>query len=283
MADYARPDSLVSTQWAADNLNNPKVRLIEVDVDTAAYDTGHAPGAVGWNWKADLETQVTRNIADKTGVEKLLSDAGVGPDTTVVLYGDNSNWFAAYALWVLQYYGVDNVKLMNGGRKKWVDEGRPLSTDKASHAKTSASVKAPKESIRAVRDEVLVHLPTLATGKGALVDVRSPKEFSGELLSPENLPQEGSQRGGHIPGAKNITWASACNEDGTFKSADELKELYGGQGVTPDKDVIAYCRIGERSAHTWFVLTHLLGYPNVRNYDGSWTEWGSLVGVPVER
>ena len=280
MGDYARPESLVSTQWVADNLNNPKVRLIEVDVDTAAYDTGHAPGAVGWNWKSDLETHLTRNIADKEGIEKLLSQAGVDNDTTVILYGDNNNWFAAYALWVLMYYGFDNVKLMNGGRKKWIDEGRPLATDPPSYPKTSISVRGPKDSIRALRDYVLDRV-----GKGgvALVDVRSPREFSGELLAPENLPQEGSQRGGHIPGAKNIVWSQAVNEDGTFKSADELKQLYGGQGVTPDKEVIAYCRIGERSAHTWFVLTYLLGYPNVRNYDGSWTEWGSLIGVPVEK
>jgi thiosulfate/3-mercaptopyruvate sulfurtransferase len=280
MADYHRPDSLVTTQWAADNLKNPKVRLIEVDVDTAAYDTGHAPGAVGWNWKSDLETHLTRNIADKEGIERLLSQAGVDNDTTVILYGDNNNWFAAYALWVLMYYGFDNVKLMNGGRKKWIDEGRPLATDAPSYPKTSIGVRGPKDDIRALRDYVLDRV-----GKGgvALVDVRSPREFSGELLSPENLPQEGSQRGGHIPGAKNIVWSQAVNEDGTFKSADELKQLYGGQGVTPDKEVIAYCRIGERSAHTWFVLTHLLGYPNVRNYDGSWTEWGSLIGVPVEK
>ena len=280
MADYARPDSLVSTQWVADNLSNPKVRLIEVDVDTAAYDTGHIAGAVGWNWKSDLETQVARNIADKEGTEKLLSEAGVDNDTTIVVYGDNNNWFAAYALWVLKYYGVDNAKLMNGGRKKWVEEGRALTTDAASHAKTSSKVKDGNDKIRAMRDQVLNHI---GKAGAALVDVRSPKEYSGELLAPENLPQEGSQRGGHIPGAKNIVWAQACNEDGTFKTADELMELYGGQGVTPDKDVIAYCRIGERSAHTWFVLTHLLGYKNVRNYDGSWTEWGSLVGVPVER
>jgi thiosulfate/3-mercaptopyruvate sulfurtransferase len=280
MADYARPDSLVSTQWVADNLNNPKVRLIEVDVDTAAYDTGHLAGAVGWNWKSDLETQVARNIADKEGTEKLLSEAGVANDATIVLYGDNNNWFAAYALWVLKYYGVENAKLMNGGRKKWVDEGRPLTTDSVSHAKTSYKVKDGNAKIRAMRDEVLQHLKKSGA---ALVDVRSPKEYSGELLAPEHLPQEGSQRGGHIPGAKNIVWSQACNEDGTFKTADELMELYGGEGVTPDKDVIAYCRIGERSAHTWFVLTHLLGYKNVRNYDGSWTEWGSLVGVPVER
>jgi thiosulfate/3-mercaptopyruvate sulfurtransferase len=280
MTDYARPDSLVSTDWVAENLSNPKVRLVEVDVDTAAYDTGHIPGAVGWNWKSDLETQLQRDIADQSTMEGLLSAAGVEPDTTVILYGDNNNWFAAYALWVLKYYGFEHVKLMNGGRKKWVEEGRELSTDAPSYSKTSASLPGPNDTIRAKRDEVLAHI---GQSGGALVDVRSPGEFSGELLAPENLPQEGSQRGGHIPGAKNIGWALACNEDGTFKSADELKELYGGNDVTPDKDVIAYCRIGERSAHTWFVLTHLLGYENVRNYDGSWTEWGSLVGVPIER
>jgi thiosulfate/3-mercaptopyruvate sulfurtransferase len=283
MAEYARPDSLVSTQWAADNLNNPKVRLIEVDVDTAAYDTGHAPGAVGWNWKSDLETQLQRDIADKAGIEQLLSQAGVDSDTTIVLYGDNSNWFAAYALWVLEYYGVANVKLMDGGRKKWVDEGRPLDTAKPGYAPSTVSVKSPDQGIRAVRGDVFDHIAKVSSGSGALVDVRAPKEYSGELLAPENLPQEGSQRGGHIPGAKNIPWATATNEDGTFKSADELAEIYGGQGVTKDKDVIAYCRIGERSAHTWFVLTHLLGYENVRNYDGSWTEWGSLVGAPIEK
>lgn len=280
MSDYARPDSLVSTDWVAENMSNPKVRCVEVDVDTAAYDTGHIPGAVGWNWKSDLETQLQRDIADQSTMEGLLSAAGVEPGTTVVLYGDNSNWFAAYALWVLEYYGFENVKLMNGGRKKWVEEGRDLTTDVPSYSKTSVSLPGPNDEIRAKRDEVLAHI---GKSGGALVDVRSPGEFSGELLAPENLPQEGSQRGGHIPGAKNIGWAQACNEDGTFKSADELKDLYGGNDVTPDKDVIAYCRIGERSAHTWFVLTHLLGYENVRNYDGSWTEWGSLVGVPIEK
>jgi len=254
--------------------------LIEVDVDTAAYDTGHIPGAVGWDWKNDLETQVMRNIADKEGIQNLLSQAGADKDTTIVLYGDNNNWFAAYALWLLEYYGLANAKLMNGGRKKWVDEGRPLTTDAPGHPRTSFQVGGPQDNIRALRDQVLQRI-----GKKnvALVDVRSPREYSGELLAPENLPQEGSQRGGHIPSAQNIVWSQAMNEDGTFKSVEELKQLYGGRGVTPDKEVIAYCRIGERSAHTWFVLTHLLGYPNVRNYDGSWTEWGSLVGVPVER
>jgi thiosulfate/3-mercaptopyruvate sulfurtransferase len=281
MADYARPDSIVTTDWVAEHLNDPKVRLIEVDVDTAAYETGHAPGAVGWNWKSDLETHVVRDVADKEGIEKLLSQAGVDKDTTIVLYGDNNNWFAAYALWLLQYYGVENVKLMNGGRKKWIDEGKPITTEKPSHPQTKFSVKEPNSKIRAMRDEVF---KALDKKQGiALVDVRGPKEYSGELLAPENLPQEGSQRGGHIPGAKNIPWATAVNEDGTFKSREELEKIYGEQGITQDKDVIAYCRIGERSAHTWFVLTHLLGYKNVRNYDGSWTEWGSLVGAPIEK
>jgi thiosulfate/3-mercaptopyruvate sulfurtransferase len=280
MADYAHPDSLVTTDWVAQHLNDPKVRLIEVDVDTAAYETGHAPGAVGWNWKSDLETHLVRDVADKEGIEKLLSQAGVDKDTTIVLSGDNNNWFAAYALWLLKYYGVENVKLMNGGRKKWVEEGRPIVTDKPSHEPTSFKVSGPDKKIRIFREEVLKSYDKKGVG---LVDVRAPKEFSGELLAPENLPQEGSQRGGHIPGAKNIPWGQAVNEDGTFKSRAELEQLYGGQGITPDKDIIAYCRIGERSAHTWFVLTQLLGFPNVRNYDGSWTEWGSLVGAPIER
>ncbi|HUF53165.1 MAG TPA: sulfurtransferase [Dehalococcoidia bacterium] len=280
MADYANPNALVSTDWVAEHLNDPKVRLIEVDVDTAAYDTGHAPGAVGWNWKSQLETEVQRDVADTAGINKLLADAGVNDDTTVILYGDNNNWFAAYALWLLKYYGLDNVKLMNGGRAKWIAEGRPVTTEAASHSAGSARAKAPRPEIRAMRDEVL---QALKQDGVALVDVRSPAEYSGELLAPENLPQEGSQRGGHIPGAKNIVWSRAMNEDNTFKSADELKALYEPEGVTPDKDVIAYCRIGERSAHTWFVLTQLLGYDNVRNYDGSWTEWGSLVGVPIEK
>jgi len=283
MAGYSNPNVLVSTDWVADNLISAGVRVVEVDVDTAAYDTGHIPGAVGWNWKSDLETNVVRNIADKDGIERLLSKSGIGNDTTVVLYGDNSNWFAAYALWLLQHYGHGEAKLMNGGRKKWIEEGRPLSTEAATYPAASYKASGPDATNRALRDEVIKHLDKVKSGAGALVDVRSPKEFSGELLAPDNLPQEGSQRGGHIPGAKNIVWSQAVNEDGTFKSPEELQQLYQGQGVTPDKDVIAYCRIGERSAHTWFVLKHLLGYPNVRNYDGSWTEWGSLVGVPIER
>ena len=280
MADYARPKSLVTTDWVAQHTNDPKVRLIEVDVDTAAYDTGHIPGAVGWNWKEDLETNVVRDVADKEGIERLLSQAGADDDTTIVLYGDNNNWFAAYALWLLEYYDIDNVKLMNGGRKKWLDEGRELTAETPSYSATGFRAKGPKEDIRALRDFVAKKLDKKDV---ALVDVRSPKEFSGELLAPDNLPQEGAQRGGHIPGAKNIPWGQAVAEDGTFKSREELEKLYGDQGVTKDKEVIAYCRIGERSAHTWFVLTHLLGYDDVRNYDGSWTEWGSLVGAPIER
>ena len=280
MADYANPASLVTTDWVAQHLDDPKVRLIEVDVDTAAYETGHAPGAVGWNWKSDLETHVVRDVADKEGIERLLSEAGVDKDTTIVLSGDNSNWFAAYALWLLKYYGVENVKLMNGGRKKWIEEGRPISTVAPAHPPTSFKVSGPRKEIRAFRDEVMKSLDKKGVG---LVDVRAPKEYSGELLAPEDLPQEGSQRAGHIPGAKNIPWGQALKEDGTFKSRAELEQLYGGQGITPDKNIITYCRIGERSAHTWFVLTHLLGYPNVRNYDGSWTEWGSLVGAPIEK
>lgn len=283
MASYARPDSLVSTQWVADNLNNPQLRLIEVDVDTVAYDTGHIPGAVGWNWKTDLETHVTRDVADPEGIERLLSQAGVGSDTTIVLYGDNNNWFAAYALWLLEYYGIGNVKLMNGGRKKWLAENRPLTIDVPRYSRTVYKITGrPLAEIRALRDQVLA-VARERPGDVALVDVRSPREYTGELLAPENLPQEGSQRGGHVPGARNIVWSQAVNEDGTFKTADELMHLYQSQGVTPDKEVIAYCRIGERSAHTWFVLTHLLGYPRVRNYDGSWTEYGSLVGAPIEK
>ena len=280
MADYANPDSLVTTDWVAQHLDDPKVRLIEVDVDTAAYETGHAPGAVGWNWKSDLETHVVRDVADKEGIERLLSEAGVDKETTIVVSGDNNNWFAAYALWLLKYYGVENVKLMNGGRKKWIEEGRPISTVAPTYPPTSFKVSGPRKEIRAFRDEVMKSLDKKGVG---LVDVRAPKEYSGELLAPEDLPQEGSQRAGHIPGAKNIPWGQALKEDGTFKSRAELEQLYGGQGITPDKNIITYCRIGERSAHTWFVLTHLLGYPNVRNYDGSWTEWGSLVGAPIEK
>lgn len=279
-ASYAQPDVLVDTEWVAEHLSDPKVRLIEVDVDTAAYDSGHAPGAVGWNWQTDLSDRVRRDLIPKNHLEKLLGDAGVSPDTTVVLYGDNNNWFAAWAFWQLKMYGHRDVRLMNGGRKKWAAEGRQIVTAVPRYPASSYQAKDPDTSIRALRDQVLAAIGKL---DAVLVDVRGPKEFSGELLAPENLPQEGAQRGGHIPGAVNIPWSQAVNDDGTFKSADALATLYQSKGVTPDKNVTAYCRIGERSSHTWFVLTYLLGYPKVRNYDGSWTEWGSLVGVPIEK
>jgi len=281
MADtYAYPESIVDTSWVAEHLSDPQVRLIEVDVDTLSYDSGHVPGAVGWNWQTQLSDRVQRDLISKSALESLLGSAGVAPTTTVVLYGDNNNWFAAWAFWQLKIYGHQDVRLMNGGRKKWTAEGRALDRSVPSDAATTYRAQNPDFSIRAWRDQVLAGI-----GKPdvALVDVRAPKEYSGELLAPENLPQEGAQRGGHIPGAANIPWASAVNEDGTFKSAEELRSLYGGKGVTAEKNVIAYCRIGERSSHTWFVLTYLLGYKNVRNYDGSWTEWGSLVGAPIEK
>jgi thiosulfate/3-mercaptopyruvate sulfurtransferase len=275
----ANPDSLVTTDWAVEHLNDPGVRFVEVDVDTTAYEKGHLPGAVGWNWRNDLQARPARDIAPKEQLEQLLSKSGIGPETTVVLYGDNNNWFAAYAYWTLKYYGLDNVKLINGGRVKLEAEGRQFSTDVPSPAAASFKFSgATNEAIRAYRDDVAERI-----GKAGLVDVRSPGEYSGELLAPENLPQEGAQRGGHIPTAKNIPWAKAVKEDGTFKDVADLKELYAAQGITGDRETIAYCRIGERSAHTWFVLTEILGYPSVRNYDGSWTEWGSLIKAPIEK
>ena len=275
----ANPDSLVTTDWAIEHLDDPGVRFVEVDVDTTAYEKGHLPGAVGWNWRNDLQAKPARDIAQKEQLEQLLSKSGIGPETTVVLYGDNNNWFAAYAYWTLKYNGLDNVKLVNGGRVKLEAEGRQFTTDVPSPPAASFKFSGgTKEAIRAYRDDVAERI-----GKAGLVDVRSPGEYSGELLAPENLPQEGAQRGGHIPTAKNIPWAKAVKEDGTFKDVAELKELYGAQGITGDRETIAYCRIGERSAHTWFVLTEILGYENVRNYDGSWTEWGSLIKAPIEK
>ena len=280
MAGYARPEVLVETQWVADHMKDPKVRVIEVSVDQSAFDQGHIPGAVALNWFHDLEERPHRDIASKPTMERLLGNAGVGNDITIIVYGDNNNWFAAYAYWLFKLYGHRDVQVMNGGRKKWMDEGRPMTKETSTYSKVQYKAQDPEASIRALRDMVLKSIGQ--PGKG-LVDVRSPREYSGELLAPENLPQEGAQRGGHIPGAANIPWGEAVRPDGTFKSADDLKALYQGKGITPDKEIIAYCRIGERSAHTWFVLTELLGYPKVRNYDGSWTEWGSMVGMPVEK
>jgi thiosulfate/3-mercaptopyruvate sulfurtransferase len=277
---YAHPEVLVDTQWVADHLKDPKVKIIEVDVDTAAYDTGHIKGAIGLDWRKDLQARPIRDLLPKPEFEQLLSSKGVSNDDTVIAYGDNNNWFAAWFVWNLKYYGHKDARLINGGRKKWQDEGRELVQEAPSVKPGTYKAGQADKSIRALRDEVRAELDKAGV---VLVDVRSPKEYSGELLAPENLPQEGAQRGGHIPGAKNIPWAQAVAEDGTFKPVAQLRELYESKGVTPDKAVIAYCRIGERSSHTWFVLQYLLGYPNVRNYDGSWTEWGSLIGAPIER
>jgi thiosulfate/3-mercaptopyruvate sulfurtransferase len=277
---YIHPEVLVTTTWVMDNLNNPDVRLVEVSVDTTAYEQGHLPGAIGWNWKQDTQDTLVRDIPSKADLEALMSRSGIGNHTTVVLYGDNNNWFATYAFWLLKLYGHEDLRLIDGGRKKLLEEGREMTMAVPTPAPTAYKAAEPNFSTRAFRQDVLQSLRKANSG---LVDVRTPGEFSGELLAPPNLPQEGSQRGGHIPGAVNIGWGNAVNEDGTFKSSTELHEIYGGRSITSDKDIIAYCRIGERSSHTWFVLTYLLGYPSVRNYDGSWTEWGSSIGLPVER
>jgi thiosulfate/3-mercaptopyruvate sulfurtransferase len=279
-AGYAHPEVLVDTAWVAAHRTDPKVKVVEVDVDTTAYEKGHVPGAIGLDWRKDLQAQPVRDLLPKDQFEALLSRHGISADDTIIAYGDNNNWFAAWFVWNLKYYGHRDVRLMDGGRKKWEAEGREVATDAPAVKPAQYRAADPNAKIRALRDEVRSRFQDSGS---RLVDVRSPKEYSGELLAPENLPQEGAQRGGHIPGAANIPWGQAVQEDGTFKSAAELKELYGSKGVTPDKQVIAYCRIGERSSHTWFVLQYLLGYPNVRNYDGSWTEWGSLIGAPIER
>jgi len=280
MAEYAHPEVLVTTQWVADHVNDPKIRLVEVDVDTSAYDQGHIAGAVGWNWQSQLQDNIRRDLIDKATLEKLLGQSGISNDTTIILYGDNNNWFAAYAFWQLKYYGHKDVRLMNGGRKKWLEEKRPLTTDAPKISTATYRATSPDESLRARKEQVFALLDK--RGKGQLVDVRSVDEFTGKIIAPPGM-SETAQRAGHIPSAANIPWSQAANEDGTFKSVDQLKALYQGKGVTGQDETIAYCRIGERSSHTWFVLRYLLGYNNVKNYDGSWTEWGNLIGAPIER
>ncbi len=283
MNEYANPDVLVSTEWVAEHGRDDGVRLVEVDEDVLLYVQGHVEGAVKLDWHTELQRPDVRDFVDEDDFAELMERKGIGNDTTVVLYGDKSNWWAAYAFWFLKYNGHDDVRLMDGGRQKWVAEGRPLSTDVPEVARASYRVPYRDATIRAYAHDVIQHLLKVQGGAGALVDVRSPAEFTGEKLHMPEYPQEGAQRGGHIPGAASIPWAQAVREDGTFKDADELRELYGAKGITPDKDVVAYCRIAERSSHSWFVLKYLLGYPRVRNYDGSWTEWGNMVGVPIEQ
>ncbi len=277
---YAHPEKLVDTSWAADHLNDPNVRLIEADEDVLLYEVGHIPGAVKLDWHVDVQDPVNRDFVNQQLFEALLGNWGISNDTTVVLYGDKNNWYAAYTYWLFTMYGNKNVKILNGGRAKWEAEGRPYTKEVPHFASATYHAQPADESIRAFRDDVSSGLRAPTRG---LVDVRSPQEYSGELLHMVNYPQEGATRGGHIPGAKSIPWATAANSDGTFKSTEELRAIYTGKDITPDKDIITYCRIGERSAHTWFVLTQLLGYPRVRNYDGSWTEWGNLVRAPIEK
>jgi thiosulfate/3-mercaptopyruvate sulfurtransferase len=280
MSTYARPEVLVDTGWVASHAKDANVRVVEVDVDTKAYDEGHVPGAIAWAWNTQLCDTVVRDILPKAQFEALMTQSGINNATTVVLYGDNNNWFAAWAFWQMKIYGHKDVRIMDGGRKKWLAEGRDLDTS-PTHAAAGASYKAgePDNSIRAYLSQVQQAQKSAAA---VMIDVRSPQEFSGEILAPPGLP-ETCQRGGHIPGARSVPWGKACNDDGTFKSLDDLQKLYGAEGVSQSKPVIAYCRIGERSSHTWFVLKYLMGVSNVQNYDGSWTEWGNLVGAPVEK
>ncbi|MCW5880365.1 MAG: sulfurtransferase [Anaerolineae bacterium] len=280
-AGFTHPEVLVSTDWVMNHIKDPKVRVVESDEDLLLYDIGHVPGAVKIDWHTDLQDPVRRDYLDQVHFEQLMSEKGIANDTTVVFYGDKNNWWACYAFWVFKLFGHADARIMDGGRTKWADEGRPLTKDVPLYPPTHYQAAARDDrQIRAFRDDVMEHI-----GSGApLVDVRSPQEFSGELLHMPGYPQEGALRGGHIPGAKNVPWGRAVRPDGTFKSADDLRAIYEQeQGLKPEADVVAYCRIGERSSHTWFVLTYLLGYPRVRNYDGSWTEWGNLVGAPIEK
>jgi len=280
-ASYAHPEVLVNTEWVAAHAQDPSIRVVEVDVDTKAYDEGHVPGAIAWAWNTQLCDTTVRDILPKPAFEALMTQSGISNDTTVVLYGDNNNWFAAWALWQMKMYGHKDARIMDGGRKKWLAEGRDVETaaPKTAPAARAYQASGPDYSLRAFLPEVQ---RAQKSASAVMIDVRSPQEFSGEILAPPGLP-ETCQRGGHIPGARSVPWGKACNDDGTFKSVDELQKLYGAEGVSQAKPVIAYCRIGERSSHTWFVLKYLLGVSNVTNYDGSWTEWGNLVGAPVEK
>ena len=280
MAEYAHPEVLVSTDWVAQRTQDPKIRIVEIDVDTSAYDQGHIAGAIGWNWQTQLQDPVRRDLADARAFEELLGRAGITPETTIVTYGDNNNWFAAWGFWELKYYGHNDVRIMNGGRKKWLEEKRPVTTDAPHPPPSTYRVKGPDRSLRAHREDIYAALDRRSPAQ--LVDVRSLDEFTGKVIAPPGMT-ETAQRGGHIPGAANIPWSQAVNEDGTFKAADALRQLYAGKGITGENEVITYCRIGERSSHTWFALKYLLGYDKVRNYDGSWTEWGNLVGAPIEK
>jgi len=277
---YAKPEYLVDTEWVASHLKDPNVRIVESDEDMLLYDTGHIPGAVKLDWFTTLQAPLERDFLSQSAFEKVCSDLGISNDTTVVFYGDKNNWFACYSFWLFEYYGHRDRKIMNGGRNKWTMEGRPTNRDIPMYPHTTYHAKGADQTIRAFRDEVMKHVEM----HSPLVDVRSPQEYTGQLIHMPGYPQEGAQRGGHIPGAQSIPWSMAINQtDGTFKPVDELKELYESHNIRPDSKIIAYCRIGERSSHTWFVLKYLLGYPNVKNYDGSWTEWGNLVGAPIEK
>jgi len=281
MQQYAHPEVLTDTHWVENHLKDGNVRIAEVDYDPRAnYELGHIPGSVLFDWKRDINDPISRNILSKQSCEELLQRFGINNDTTLILYGDFNNWFAAFAFWVFKYYGYRDVKIMDGGRKKWLEEDRPLSKEVPNYPKGNFKASEPDDNIRVFMNYVK---ETLGKKDKALVDVRSPKEFTGEILAPPEYPTEHAQRGGHIPGAANIPWSQAVNDDGTFKSVDELKKLYDAKGIIPDKEIITYCRIGERSSHTWFVLKYLLGYPNVKNYDGSWTEWGNMIANQIEK